>query len=382
MSTPEHSPLGRDTVYADRYDASLLFPIPRADKRAEIGVAETLPFHGVDIWNAYELSWLDPRGKPQVALAEFRVPASSPHIIESKSFKLYLNGFAQERIVDAETLASTLMHDLSAAAGAVVSVQLHPARADALAVVDLDGQLLDEQDIAIDHYGPPDADFLQVDVTATPVASQDPDGQTQRLMGERTDDVEAFSRGDEHALFHPESSDSKVELAKAIVNAKIARATGMQFNVGAFQVSNLDEARDQWSHRFARPEQVDLVKKSFAARRLNRDAASARALVFLSGDIHIGCIFDLKARLPSASAVSLTSSGISQIDDTQPLVGTFIDESFSVAPGITSTLREVVNQFNFGVVQVQPTGRGAQISAVLAHEGNGFAYGLDVKDLI
>ena len=170
MSTPEHSPLGKDTVYADRYDPKLLFPIPRADKRAEIGVAEPLPFHGTDIWNAYELSWLDPRGKPQVALAEFRVPASSPHIIESKSFKLYLNGFAQERIVDAETLASTLMHDLSAAAGAVVSVQLHPARADALAVVDLDGQLLDEQDIAIDHYGPPDADFLQVDVTATHVA--------------------------------------------------------------------------------------------------------------------------------------------------------------------------------------------------------------------
>jgi 7-cyano-7-deazaguanine reductase len=170
MSTPEHSPLGKDTVYADRYDPKLLFPIPRADKRAEIGVAEPLPFHGTDIWNAYELSWLDPRGKPQVALAEFRVPASSPHNIESKSFKLYLNGFAQERIVDAETLASTLMHDLSAAAGAVVSVQLHPARADALAVVDLDGQLLDEQDIAIDHYGPPDADFLQVDVTATPVA--------------------------------------------------------------------------------------------------------------------------------------------------------------------------------------------------------------------
>jgi 7-cyano-7-deazaguanine reductase len=81
MSTPEHSPLGKDTAYADRYDPRLLFPIPRADKRAEIGVAETLPFHGVDIWNAYELSWLDLRGKPQVALAEFHVPASSPHII-------------------------------------------------------------------------------------------------------------------------------------------------------------------------------------------------------------------------------------------------------------------------------------------------------------
>jgi 7-cyano-7-deazaguanine reductase len=170
MSTPEHSPLGKDTTYADRYDPKLLFPIPRADKRVEIGVAEPLPFHGVDIWNAYELSWLDRRGKPQVALAEFHVPAASPNIIESKSFKLYLNGFAQERIADAHTLATTLMHDLSAAAGAVVNVQLHPVRAAALPVVDLDGRLLDEQDIEIDHYGPPDADFLQADFTATPVA--------------------------------------------------------------------------------------------------------------------------------------------------------------------------------------------------------------------
>ncbi|KAA0071704.1 NADPH-dependent 7-cyano-7-deazaguanine reductase QueF [Rhodanobacter sp. T12-5] len=170
MSTPEHSPLGKDTVYADRYDPSLLFPIPRADKRAEIGVAEPLPFHGVDIWNAYELSWLDLRGKPVVALAEFHVPAASPNIIESKSFKLYLNGFAQERIADADALTATLMHDLSAAAGAVVNVQLRQANAAALPVVDLDGHLLDGQDLDIDHYGPPNAEFLQADTSATPVA--------------------------------------------------------------------------------------------------------------------------------------------------------------------------------------------------------------------
>ena len=94
MSTPEHSPLGKTTAYADHYDPSLLFPIPRSAKREEIGVSEPLPFHGVDVWNAYELSWLDARGKPVVALAEFHVPAVSPNIIESKSFKLYLNGFS------------------------------------------------------------------------------------------------------------------------------------------------------------------------------------------------------------------------------------------------------------------------------------------------
>ncbi|MGH8158923.1 MAG: NADPH-dependent 7-cyano-7-deazaguanine reductase QueF [Rhodanobacter sp.] len=169
MSTPEHSPLGKNTVYADRYDPGLLFAIPRAGKRAEIGVAEPLPFHGVDIWNAYELSWLDPRGKPVVALAEFRVPAASPNIIESKSFKLYLNGFSQERVADAVTLAATLTQDLSAAAGATVAVRLAEASAEAFAVADLDGHLLDNQNIDIDHYGPPQADFLHADASANPI---------------------------------------------------------------------------------------------------------------------------------------------------------------------------------------------------------------------
>ncbi|WP_460875811.1 NADPH-dependent 7-cyano-7-deazaguanine reductase QueF [Rhodanobacter koreensis] len=169
MSTPEHSPLGKSTVYADRYDPSLLFPIPRADKRAEIGVAEPLPFHGVDIWNAYELSWLDLRGKPAVALAEFRVPAASPNIIESKSFKLYLNGFSQERMADVATLVATLTRDLSAAAGAAVAVRLAEANAAAFGVTDLDGHLLDAQDLDIDHYGPPQADFLSADASATPI---------------------------------------------------------------------------------------------------------------------------------------------------------------------------------------------------------------------
>lgn len=228
---------------------------------------------------------------------------------------------------------------------------------------------------------PTDIDALAV-VTSTPVASQDPDGGTQRIMGTRTDDVEAFRRGDEQALLHPQSSDSKVELVKAIISTKISRAIGRQPNLGQFQISNLDEARDQWSHRYARPEQKELLQKSFKARFANRDAGAGRELMLLSGDIHIGCIFDVSSRVPKATAVSLTSSGISQIDDTQPLVGTFVDESFALAPGIHSTLRDVVNKFNFGVVQVQPDGRGATSNAVLAHEGNGFAFGLDVKDLI
>ena len=162
MNTPEHSQLGKATVYADRYDPSLLFPMPRAAKRAEIGVAEPLPFRGVDIWNAYEFSWLDARGKPMVAIAEIRVPASSPNIIESKSFKLYLNGFSQERIADTPHLIGVLERDLSAAAGAPVEVELSLPSAIVHAIRDLEGESIDDQALAIDDYGPPKADYLRV----------------------------------------------------------------------------------------------------------------------------------------------------------------------------------------------------------------------------
>jgi len=171
MSTPEHSPLGKTTVYADRYDASLLFPIPRQAKRDEIGVTGPLPFHGEDVWNAYELSWLDGRGKPVVALAEFRVPAGSPNIIESKSFKLYLNGFSQERVTDRAALIATLTRDLSAAAGAPIEVTLTDPQARGHAVTDLDGTLVDDLAIDIDDYGPPQADYLVAD-TSQPVVEE------------------------------------------------------------------------------------------------------------------------------------------------------------------------------------------------------------------
>lgn len=162
MNTPEDSLLGKTTAYADRYDPALLFPIPRTGKRAEIGVAEPLPFHGVDIWNAYEFSWLDARGKPMVAIAEFRVPAASPNIIESKSFKLYLNGFSQERMSDSAHLIDVLERDLSAAAGAEVKVELSVPSAIVHTIRDLDGVSIDDQALDINDYGPPKADYLRV----------------------------------------------------------------------------------------------------------------------------------------------------------------------------------------------------------------------------
>jgi 7-cyano-7-deazaguanine reductase len=160
MSTPEHSPLGKHTVYADRYDPSLLFPIPRQAKRDEIGVHEPLPFHGLDIWNAYELSWLDMHGKPVASVAEFHIPATSPNIIESKSFKLYLNGFAQEPVANAAALSALLQQDLSRAAGAPVMVYIREPRAAKHTFADLEGESIDGLPVKIDDYGPPKADYL------------------------------------------------------------------------------------------------------------------------------------------------------------------------------------------------------------------------------
>lgn len=231
---------------------------------------------------------------------------------------------------------------------------------------------------------PADVEALAI-VTATPLASQDPDGQTQRLMGGRSDDIEAFRRGDERELFHPTQRDGKAAgIVKAIVSAKVERLTGTNPNFGTFQISNLDEARDQWSHRASRAEQQDLLKKAFAARLVNRpQGAKGRELIFLGGDIHIGATFEVHAARPvKARAPLLVSSGVSQIETRQPFVGVYVDQDFALAPGIRAELKTVVDQFNFGVVSIVPTGHGAQIQSAMAHQGNGFAFALDIKDLI
>jgi 7-cyano-7-deazaguanine reductase len=154
--TPDHSPLGKTVVYETQYDASLLFPIPRAEGRAELGLAQgPLPFFGTDLWNAYELSWLNTRGKPQIALATFQVPADSPNIVESKSFKLYLGTFAQTKFDSADEVRDVLRRDVSAVAGATVSVQLtSPVAFRTLQLDELEGTSLDRLDLDTDIYEP------------------------------------------------------------------------------------------------------------------------------------------------------------------------------------------------------------------------------------
>jgi 7-cyano-7-deazaguanine reductase len=158
---PEDSQLGKTSSYADHYDRSLLFPLPRLPKRQEIGLGGTLPFMGADLWTGYELSWLNPRGKPQVAIAHFTVPCESPNIIESKSFKLYLNSFNNSVFEDAAAVQQALRADLSEAAwrgsersGTVGVRLLGPVQFAMEQVHELDGLSLDRLDVECTHYQP------------------------------------------------------------------------------------------------------------------------------------------------------------------------------------------------------------------------------------
>ena len=154
-NTADLSPLGKSSAYQSTYAPELLFPIPRQQKRDELALTGTLPFFGVDIWNAYELSWLNMRGKPQVAIATISAPADSPNIIESKSFKLYLNSFNQTKLANSDALLALMRDDLSAGFGAQVHIALtEPENFAKVKMGELDGLLLDRLDIDIDQYKP------------------------------------------------------------------------------------------------------------------------------------------------------------------------------------------------------------------------------------
>lgn len=159
-------PLGKAVTYTSEYDAALLFPIPRQAQREQLQLnAGNLPFVGWDIWHAYELSWLNSKGKPVVAVGRFTIPAHSSHLIESKSLKLYLNSFNQTRFSDMAEVQHTITTDLSGVLGADIVVELYPV--DALAddpngtLAVLPGTCIDALDVDCQVYTV-DSSLLQV----------------------------------------------------------------------------------------------------------------------------------------------------------------------------------------------------------------------------
>lgn len=156
----ELTQLGQHTVYPTAPNIALLQPIPRQLTRADLGLHEPLPFNGIDLWTHYEVSWLNARGKPEMAIAEIIVPADSPNLLESKSLKLYFNGFNQARFQDADAFCARVQAELSQIAQAAVTLRLIDVQDYALG--QLPGMCLDQLDIECSRYQP-EASLLQVD---------------------------------------------------------------------------------------------------------------------------------------------------------------------------------------------------------------------------
>jgi len=171
QNTPEQSQLGQASAYVDQYDAGLLFPLPRETKRREIGITGSVPFLGADLWTAFELSWLNPRGKPQVALAHITVPCESTHIVESKSFKLYLNSFNNTAFASVDAVRDRIRADVSAAIWHGGNMQssagvklLLPEQLEREKVQELAGLSIDRLDVECTRYQPaPELLFAALD---------------------------------------------------------------------------------------------------------------------------------------------------------------------------------------------------------------------------
>ena len=155
-----NSPLGKKSGYVDKYSPELLFPIKRAAQRENIDITSSLPFYGFDAWNAYEISWLNEKGKPQVAIAKFIFPCDSENIIESKSFKLYLNSFNNSKFDSIDDVKKILTNDLSKAANSEVKVQINFLQKTNLNIKNnFIGKNIDNIDIECNEYNV-NADFL------------------------------------------------------------------------------------------------------------------------------------------------------------------------------------------------------------------------------
>lgn len=154
LQTPTDSLLGKKTTYDSTYNKDLLFPILRAQKRMDIGINDSLPFVGFDVWNHYEVSWLNEKGKPIAALAEIIFPCDSPYLLESKSVKLYFNSLNNTPYTNLAEITQVIQQDLSHAAQASVLVKIIPVNLFPEQIITpfLEGYCLDDLDIECSQY--------------------------------------------------------------------------------------------------------------------------------------------------------------------------------------------------------------------------------------
>jgi 7-cyano-7-deazaguanine reductase len=177
------SPLGKTTDYPQHYSPEQLFGIARAENRILLGLDSALPFRGVDIWNAWELTWLDDQGLPQVACVEIRIPADSPNIVESKSLKLYLGSFAMSHFAAEDDVAKAIRNDIGACVGTSIEIRL--TRPDKLAgsnIESLDGDCLDVQQTSCDTWHV-DAGLLRLDARSDKSSEDTSDNNSSTQTG-------------------------------------------------------------------------------------------------------------------------------------------------------------------------------------------------------
>jgi hypothetical protein len=223
---------------------------------------------------------------------------------------------------------------------------------------------------------PRDVDALAI-VTPVPLTLMSPNSVSQLLLGDREDDVEAFRSGnvDEQLRLQEAGDDSATNIAGGIVNVLSAYETrkfGRRVNLdlAEWRISDLDDIRDQWSHRFSRPEQERLIRAAGRARLVNRIPSQPREVLFVGGDFHAGGIFDVTVSDPDFTAQSLVSSGIGkEVGESKAIVGLTFDEDFDLAAGIHARLRQFVPVYNFGVTQVVFDAATPRIVNSIVHQG-------------
>lgn len=153
-SSIEKSPLSERSRYPSCYNSGILYPISRLDNRSQlISDPTTLPFQGYDLWHAYELSWLQPNGLPAAMIARFIIPANSPNLIESKSFKLYLNSLNNSTFENIKEVKSILEKDISTVLEAPAHVEFISPNQSTLQGT-IQGTCLDQIDTLCQHYQP------------------------------------------------------------------------------------------------------------------------------------------------------------------------------------------------------------------------------------